>query len=135
MVKSLGAHKVIDYTQQDFTRNGEKWDIIFDNVVGKTSFTRCKRSLTPNGFYLSVAGGLKDMLQMIRTSFGSGRKVVWGGGTNCEKKENLLYLKDLIEKGELKTIIDKSFPLEQTADAHRYVESGKKRGNVVVVVG
>ena len=133
-VRSLGADKVIDYTKEDFTQNGEKWDIIFDIVVGKTSFSRYKNSLNPRGYYLAVAGGLKDMIQMILTSMTGGRKVIFGGGAACEKKENLVFLKELIEEGKLKAIVDKSYPLEQIADAHRYVEAGHKKGNIAVRV-
>lgn len=131
-VKSLGADKVIDYTKGDFTERNEQWDIIFDMVVGKTSFSRSKRSLTQKGFYLAVAGGLNDMLQMIRTSITGGKKVIFGGGVACEKKENLIFLTKLIESGELKPVLDKSFTLEQMVEAHRYVESGQKKGNIAV---
>ena len=131
-VKSLGAHKAIDYTQEDPAKMGEKWDVILDVVVGKTSFTRFKKSLTSRGYYLAVAGGLGDMLQMIRTSFAKGKKVIFGGGTACEKKENLEFLKDLIEEGKLKPVLDKTFPFKDLVEAHRYTESGSKRGSVAV---
>jgi len=131
-VKSLGAHKAIDYTQEDSAKMGEKWDVILDVVVGKTSFTRFKKSLTSRGYYLAVAGGLGDMLQMIRTSFAKGKKVIFGGGTACEKKENLEFLKDLIEEGKLKPVLDKTFPFKDLVEAHRYTESGSKRGSVAV---
>ncbi|MCB2220216.1 MAG: NAD(P)-dependent alcohol dehydrogenase [Bacteroidetes bacterium] len=134
-VQSLGADRVIDYTKEDFTRRNEKGDIIMDIVVGKTSFTRCKHALTPKGYYLAVAGGLKDMLQMIRTSMGSGKKVVFGGGSESEKKEYLDFLRTLIEAEKLKPIVDKSFPLENIVEAHRYVESGQKRGNITISIG
>ena len=131
-VKSLGAHKAIDYTQEDPAKMGEKWDVILDVVVGKTSFTRFKKSLTSRGYYLAVAGGLGDMLQMIRTSFAKGKKVIFGGGTACEKKENLEFLKDLIEEGKLKPVLDKTFPFKDLVEAHRYTESRSKRGSVAV---
>jgi len=131
-VKSLGAERVIDYTREDFRERDEKWDIIFDMVVGKTSFSRSKRSLTPGGFYLAVAGGLTDMLQMVRTSITGGKKVIFGGGTACEKKENLIFLTELIESGDLKPVLDKSFTLEQIVEAHRYVEAGHKKGNIAI---
>jgi NADPH:quinone reductase-like Zn-dependent oxidoreductase len=131
-VKSLGADKVIDYTKGDFTELNEQWDIIFDMVVGKTSFSRSKRSLTRKGFYLAVAGGLNDMLQMIRTSITGGKKVIFGGGAVCEKKENLIFLTKLIESGELRPVLDKSFTLEQMVEAHRYVETGQKKGNIAI---
>jgi NADPH:quinone reductase-like Zn-dependent oxidoreductase len=131
-VKSLGADKVIDYKKNDFTEIGEKWDIIFDIVVGDTSFKHCKKTLNPKGYYLAVAGGFNNMIQMIRTSMTGGKKVIFGGGAACEKKENLIFLKELIEAGNLKPVMDKSFSLEQIAEAHRYVESGHKKGNIVV---
>jgi NADPH2:quinone reductase len=133
-VKSLGAEKVIDYTKEDFTQTGEKWDLIFDVVVGKTSFSRCKNSLTKKGVYLAVAGGLNDMLQMVWTSVKGGRKVVFGGGEACERKENLLFLKELIETEKIKPVMDRSFPLDEIVEAHRYVELGHKKGNIAVTV-
>lgn len=133
-VHALGADQVIDYTKEDFTKRDEKWDIIFDMVVGKTSFSRNKNSLYPHGYYLAVAGGLNDMFQMIRTSLTGGRKVVFGGGTACERKENLLFLNELMEAGKLNLLVDKTYPFEQIVEAHRYVESGQKRGNIAVTV-
>ncbi len=103
MVKSLGAEKVIDYTREDFTKTGEVYDIILDTVVGKTSFSRCKNLLTKNGLYLAVAGGLKEMIQMLLTSIIGGKKVIFGGGGDCERKENFLYLKELIEERKVKS--------------------------------
>ncbi|GAG80649.1 unnamed protein product, partial [marine sediment metagenome] len=134
LVKSLGADKVIDYTQEDFSKNGETYDIIFDVVVGKTSFSRCKNSLKQKGVYLAVAGGLHEMIQMVWTSMIGSKKVVFGGGSACETKEGLIFLKKLIEEGKIKSVIDRSYLLEQMADAHRYVEKGHKKGNVVIVV-
>jgi NADPH:quinone reductase-like Zn-dependent oxidoreductase len=133
-VKSLGADKVIDYTQEDFTQNGETYDIILDPVVGKTSFSRCKNSLKPNGFYLAVAGGLQEMIQMVWTSLIGSKKVIFGGGEACEKKEYLIFLNEFIEAGKLKAVIDKRYPLEQIVEAHRYVDQGHKKGNVVITV-
>ena len=131
-VKSLGADKVIDYTKEDITRINESWDIIFDIVVGKTSFSRYKKSLNPKGYYLAVAGGINDMLMMIWTSLTGGKKVMFGGGTSCEKKENLIFLKELIEAGTLKPVLDRTFSLEEIVEAHRYVEEGHKKGNIAV---
>lgn len=133
-VKSLGAHKVIDYTIEDFTQSKDSWDIIFDVVLGKTSFSQCKNSINPGGFYLAVAGCLNELIQKIWTSMVPGKKVIFGGGPSCEKKENLIFLKELIEAGKLKTTIDKSFTLDQVVDAHRYFEAGSKKGNVTIVV-
>lgn len=131
-VKSLGADKIIDYTREDLTQSGELWDVIFDMVVGKTSFSRYKKSLTPKGYYLAVAGGLSDMLQMVRTSITGGKKVVFGGGSACEKRENLDFLRKLIEAGNLRPVLDRSFTLEQMVDAHSYVEAGHKKGNIAI---
>ena len=135
LVKSLGADKVIDYAKEDFSKNGETYDIIFDVVVGKTSFSRSKKSLKSNGFYLAVAGGLREMVQMVWTSMIGSKKVIVGGGVDCEKIESLVFIKELIKAGKLKAVIDKSYPLEQMVEAHRYVENGNKKGNVVITVG
>lgn len=132
LVKSLGADHVIDYTRQDFTTSGTTYDIIFDTVVGKASFARCKNALNPNGLYLAIAGGPKEMLQSVQSSFMGGKKII--AGSPPESKEDLLFLKGLIEAGSLRAIIDRSYPLEQTAEAHRYVDSGRKKGNVVINV-
>ncbi len=133
-VRSLGAHKVIDYTVEDPAQTGESWDIIMDVVVGKTSFKRFKKSLSPNGYYLAVAGGLRDMIQMIRTSITGGKKVKFGGGASCEKKENLIFINELIEKGNLKPVVEKSFPFDELVEAHRYTETGPRRGSVAVTI-
>jgi NADPH:quinone reductase-like Zn-dependent oxidoreductase len=127
MVTSLGAHKVIDYTQDDLTQNDQTYDIIFDAVM-KTSFSRCKDSLVPGGVYITVD---YPLLQALWTSLVGGRKVVFG---IANKIEDLNYLKVLIEGGKIKTVIDRCYPLEQTAEAHRYVERGHKKGNVVITI-
>jgi NADPH:quinone reductase-like Zn-dependent oxidoreductase len=132
LVKSLGADRVIDYTKEDFTRNGETYDVIFD-TRGKTSFPGCKNSLKPKGLYLAGAGGLAEMLRMPLTSMIGGKKVITG--TTLGSKENLLFLRELIEAGKIKAVIDRRYPLEQTADAHRYVDKGHKKGNVVITMG
>lgn len=133
-LKALGADNVIDYKKTDYTKTGEKWDIILDVVVGKTSFSKNKCSLTSNGNYLAIAGGLNDMLQMIRTSLIGGKKVYFGGGTKCEKMENFNFINQLLENGDVKPLIDRSFPFEKLVEAHQYVETGSKKGNVVISV-
>jgi len=131
MVKSLGADKVIDYTKEDFTKTGQTYDVIFD-AVGKSSFSRCKSSLNKEGIYLVTVPKLAALLQMLWTSRIGGKKVKMEGAP--AKVENLLFLKELIEAGKLKTVIDRRYPLEQTAEAFRYVEKGHKKGNVVITV-
>jgi NADPH:quinone reductase-like Zn-dependent oxidoreductase len=128
MVKSLGAHKVIDYTKDDFTKNGQTYDIIFDAVM-KTSFSKCKSSLIPRGVFITVD---YPLLQALWTSIAGKRKVVFG---IANRIEDLVFLQELIEAGKLKSVIDRSYPLEQTAEAHRYVDKGHKKGNVVITVG
>lgn len=133
LVKSLGADKVIDYTQVDFTKSGHTYDVIFD-AIGKSSFTRCKGSLKQRGIYLSTAPTPGMMLQMLWTSkIGTKRAIFTAAGLN-QSKENLVYLKDLFEAGKIKSVIDRRYPLEQIAEAHRYVETGRKKGNVVITV-
>jgi len=131
MVKSLGADKVIDYTVGDFTKAGQTYDVIFD-AVGKSSFSRCKSSLKENGIYLDTLPRLAALLQMLWTSKIGSKKVKMEGAP--AKVENLVFLKELIEAGKLKTVIDRRYPLEQTAEAFRYVEKGHKKGNVVITV-
>ncbi len=132
LVASLGADRVIDYIKEDFTKSGETYDVILDTVVGKTSFSRCKGSLRRNGLYLAVAGGLLEAAQMLWTSVRGGKKVVFG--SRVERKEDLVFIKELVEAGKMKTVIDRRYPLEQTAEAHRYVDKGHKKGSVVITV-
>ena len=109
LISSLGADKVIDYTQMDFTQSGETYDIVFD-AVGKISSSRGKSSLKKDGTYLTVKS------------------------PTSEKTENLILLKELSEAGKLRSVIDRRYPLEQTAEAHRYVDKGHKKGNVIITV-
>ena len=129
LVKSLGADKVIDYTKEDFTKSGQTYDIIFDTVI-KTSFSRCKSSLKQRGVYLTVDWPLQ--FQALWTSMAGRKKVIFG--VLSQNPENLIFLKELIEAGKLKSVIDRGYPLEQTVEAHRYVEKGHKKGNVVITV-
>jgi NADPH:quinone reductase-like Zn-dependent oxidoreductase len=136
MVESLGADEVIDYTREDFTKNGQTYDVIFD-TVGKSSFSRCKDSLSQNGVYLNTVLGLPLLLRMLWTSMmGSKKAILMLTGTRPtdEKTQDLLFLKGLIEAGVLKPVIDRRYPLERIAEAHSYVEKGHKKGNVVITV-
>jgi NADPH:quinone reductase-like Zn-dependent oxidoreductase len=136
MVKSLGADKVIDYTKEDFTKSGQTYDIIFD-TVGKSSFSRCKRSLKQSGVYLSTVPTPAIMLQMLWTSkFGSKKAMFAATGLRppSEKTKDLFFLGELIEAGRIKPAIDRRYPLEQIAEAHSYVEKGHKKGNVVITL-
>lgn len=110
MVKSLGADYVIDYTQVDFTKTGKTYDIIFD-AVGKTTQSQCKGSLNNNGHYLNTLNG-----------------------TAVIRKEEMIYLKELVETGQVKPVIDRYYPLEQMVEAHRYVDKGHKKGSVVITL-
>ena len=131
-VRNLGADKVIDYTKADFTQNGETYDLILD-VLGKSSFSRCQGSLKPNGILLFASFKMKQVLQMLWTSRRGSKRVICALAPGSI--EDLMAVKELIEAGKIKAVIDRSFPLEQTAEAHRYVEQGCKRGNVVITVG
>jgi NADPH:quinone reductase-like Zn-dependent oxidoreductase len=131
LVKALGADRVIDYTKEDFTRSGETYDAILD-AVGKTSFSRCRNSLTKDGIYLATLPTLAVILQSVWTSMIGGRKVRFGDAVATT--ENLIFLKELAEAGKLKAVIDRRYPLQQIAEAFRYVEKGHKRGNVVITV-
>jgi NADPH:quinone reductase-like Zn-dependent oxidoreductase len=136
LVKSLGADKVIDYTKEDFIKSGETYDIIFD-AVSKSSFSSCKGSLTQNGVYLSTVLKLSILLQMLWTSKIGSKKAMFSATGLRPVPERLIFLKELIgliEAGKMKTVIDRRYPLEQIADAHRYVEKGHKRGNVVITL-
>jgi NADPH:quinone reductase-like Zn-dependent oxidoreductase len=133
LVKSLGADKVINYTKEDFTKSGETWDVIFD-AVGKSSFSRCKGSLTQNGVYLLTVPTLAIMLQMLWTSKIGSKKAIFAATGLSQTKEKMNFLKELIEAGKLKTVIDRTYPLEEIAEAHRYVEKGHKKGDVVITL-
>lgn len=136
LVTSLGADKVIDYTQEDFTKNGETYDIIFDTVA-KSSFSKCKTALKEGGIYLTTLPTLPILFQVLWTKkFGSkkARFAAAGMRPTAEKAKDLLFLNELIEAGKLKAAIDRSYSLEQMAEAHRYVEKGHKKGNVVITI-
>jgi len=130
-VKALGADRVIDYTRVDFTQSGETYDVIFD-ILGKSSFARCRHSLTPDGRYLLASFKVKQLLRMLWTSKFDRRKVICALAPGSA--EDLRAVKELIESGHIRAIIDRCYPLEQVAEAQRYVESGRKRGPVAVTM-
>jgi len=127
LVKSLGADHVIDYTKEDFTESDQTYDIVFDAVM-KTSFSRCKDALKQNGAFITVDWPL---LQVLWTSIVGNKKVVVGIATRIE---DLIDLRELIEAGKVISVIDRCYPLAETAEAHRYAETGHKKGNVVISV-
>lgn len=136
MVKSLGADRVIDYRQEDFTQSEERYDIVFD-TVGRSSFSRAKRILKPGGIYLTTVLSPTILRQMLWTSkFGRKKaQLVFAGLRPTEEKKGYLaLLLDLVEKGEFEPVIDRSYPLGQIAEAHRYVETGRKKGAVVITI-
>ncbi len=136
LVKSLGAHNVIDYTAEDFTKNGQAYDIIYD-TVGKSSFSRCKNSLTQKGVYLSPVLGIGLLFQMLWTSIFGNKKAKFSatGLQPASELRNLIKtLKNLFENNHLNSVIDRCYPLAKTAEAHRYVDTGHKKGNVVITV-
>jgi NADPH:quinone reductase-like Zn-dependent oxidoreductase len=129
LVRSLGADKVIDYTKEDFTKSDETYDIIFD-TVGKSPFSGSKRSLKKGGLYIFTTFGLLRLFRILWLNITSSKKAKIG--ILEEKIEELIFLKELIEAGKLTSVIDRSYPLELTAEAHRYVETGQKKGQVVI---
>jgi NADPH:quinone reductase-like Zn-dependent oxidoreductase len=131
MVKALGADKMIDYTKQDFTQSSDQYDLIVD-ILGKGSFVRAKRVLRPDGRYLYASFKLKQVFQMLWTSKFGSRKVICA--LALDKPDDILVIKELIEAGKLKAVVDRCYRLEQAADAHRYMESGNRAGSVVLVV-
>jgi len=131
MLRSIGADYVIDYTQEDFTKNGQTYDVIFD-VVGTISFSRSAGSITKNGTYLLANPVRGQMVRGPWTRMRSSNKVVMQ--TASPTVADLIYLRELIEEGKIKTVIDRTYPLEQIVEAHRYVETGQKAGNLVITV-
>ncbi|MBN1301330.1 MAG: NAD(P)-dependent alcohol dehydrogenase [Melioribacteraceae bacterium] len=127
-VKALGADLVIDYTKEDFTKRGETYDVIYD-ILGRSSFSKCKNSLNPGGRYLLASFKMKQLYEMLRT-LNANKKVICA--LAVDKSEDLGIIKNLVEEGKLKTIIDKIFPMEQAAEAHRYAEEGNNKSNVVI---
>jgi len=131
LVQSLGADKVIDYTREDFVKNGQTYDIVFD-AVAKRTFSECRSSLNQKGIYLSTVLTIPLLMQMLWTSMIGSKKARFA--IPPLRIEDLNFLKDLIEAGKVKSVIDRCYPLSQTAEAHSYVEKGHKKGNVVITV-
>jgi NADPH:quinone reductase-like Zn-dependent oxidoreductase len=131
LVRSLGASHVIDYTKEDFTQNGETYDVIID-TAGTAPFSRSKSSLKERGRLLMVLGGLPDMLRIPWVSMTSSKKVV--AGPAAGRAEDLRFLAGLAEAGEFKPVIDRCYPFEQIAEAHSYVDTGRKKGNVIITL-
>ncbi|MGW3407794.1 NAD(P)-dependent alcohol dehydrogenase [Streptomyces sp. NPDC000888] len=133
LVKGLGADRVVDYTVQDFTRDEQRYDAVFD-AVGKSTFGRCRRLLKPGGVYLSSELGpwCQNLLLPLVTPLFRGRKVKFPFPK--QDQEMVRYFRDLMEAGEFRPVIDRRYPLEQIVDAYRYVETGRKIGNVVITV-
>jgi NADPH:quinone reductase-like Zn-dependent oxidoreductase len=133
LVRSLGADRVIDYTQEDFAKNGQTYDVVFD-AVGKHSFRRCRRSLRPGGLYVETDLGFMWHVPALALSSR------WIGDKRVTlpipkyTKENVLFVKELIEAGKYRAVIDRTYPLEDVVEATRYVETGQKTGNVVLTV-
>jgi 2-desacetyl-2-hydroxyethyl bacteriochlorophyllide A dehydrogenase len=131
MLRAIGADHVIDYTREDFTRNGQTYDVILD-TINKSPFSRSLRSLSENGTYLNANPGLFGAIQMRWAPKSSNKRILtWTAGYTVK---NLLAVKELVEAGKLKPVIDRRYPLEQIAEAHRYVDSGNKKGNVVIAL-
>ena len=131
LVTSLGADHVIDYTKEDFTRNGRLYDVIIDNA-GTASFARSKGSLRDDGKLLVVLGGLRDLLSIPWVTLTDSRKMI--GGTATANAQDLRFLADLAERNELKPVIDRTYRPEDIVEAHRYVDTGRKKGSVVIAL-
>jgi NADPH:quinone reductase-like Zn-dependent oxidoreductase len=132
LVRSLGASRVVDYTKQDFTEEPETYDVIVD-TVGTAPFSRSRRSLSEKGRLLLVLGSAGDLLLAPWVSLTSKRRIV--AGPASEKEADLRLLAELAEKGEFRAVIDRRYPFEAIVDAHRYVDSGRKKGSVVITLG
>ncbi len=136
LVKSLGAAQVIDYTRDDFTKNTQAYDVIFDTPA-KSSFTHCKRALTKKGKYLTTVPWPRVLRQMLWTAIASRKKAIFapmGLRSKRQKTKDLSVLVDLVIKGQIKPVIDKIYPMEQIVAAYQYVDQGLKQGNVVISI-
>jgi NADPH:quinone reductase-like Zn-dependent oxidoreductase len=136
LIQSLGADKVIDYTQEDFTQNGETYDIIFD-TVGSSSFSRCKSSLNPRGLYLTTVPTLEMIPHMLNPFSSSGRSIKFAATalrSTTKQLVDLAIINQIIEEGRYLPVIDKVYPLEEIVQAHKYVKAGHKTGDVVITI-
>jgi len=133
LVRNAGADFTIDYTQEDFSRMDKTYDVIFD-AVGKRSFSACKPVLASKGIYLTTEPKLSIVLQMLWTSLFKGKKAVFATAGLMQNKANLTFLMELASNGTLNAVIDRRYPLEQLPDAHQYVETERKKGNVIITI-
>lgn len=131
-VQKLGAEKVIDYKKEDFATSGESYDLIFD-ILGRSSFSACKDSLKAEGKYFRASFKGRELLQMFKTAITGKKRVICAIAPGSQA--DLVAVKDLIETGKLRSLVDRTFPLSRAADAHRYYESGQKKGSVVLETG
>ncbi|WP_281272372.1 NAD(P)-dependent alcohol dehydrogenase [Paenibacillus sambharensis] len=131
LVRKAGADFIIDYTQEDFMKAGKAYDVVFD-AVGKRSFSACKRVLTAKGIYLTTVPKLSIVIQMMWTSLFKGKRAAFATAGLMQNKANLAFLMELAESGTLSAVIDRRYPLELLPDAHKYVETERKRGNVII---
>ena len=131
LVRSLGANRVVDYTVEDFSTKGETYDVVFE-AVNKSSFSACMGVLKEGGIYVNITEPFPSM-QMLREKMRSSKKVMLGENAP-ERAEDLIFLKELVEAGKLKPVVDRGYPMKQIVEAHRYVDKGHKRGNVVITV-
>jgi NADPH:quinone reductase-like Zn-dependent oxidoreductase len=127
----MGARPAIDYTREDFVDRAETYDVIID-ILGKTSFRRCRHVLRPGGRLIFVSFKAKQLLQALWTAVAGDKKAICALVT--EKPEDLVFIRSLVEAGELTPVVDRSYPLDQAAEAHRYAESGARTGSVVIAV-
>jgi NADPH:quinone reductase-like Zn-dependent oxidoreductase len=130
-LRSIGAERAIDYEREDFTKNGQRYDVIFD-VIGKSPYTASMRSLKPNGRYVLANPRPTHLVRRLISSKRDGKKII--SASAVRRTEDLLFLKKLIEAGQLQTVIDRTYPLAQMVEAHRYVETGGKIGNLVITI-
>ncbi len=133
LVRSLGVDTVIDYTKEELTSRRDSFDCIMDTVVRKHSFAQYRHLLTPRGSYLAVAGGTRELRQALMTSLAGGRRVHFGSPD--ETKQRMEDIRGLAESQVIRPVIGRRYPLEQTAEAHRYVDQGHKTGSVVISIG